>query len=58
MAESESWKIPDERDQIHAPQHGRPDLRCHEHDACYELIHALLGRVMQLESRVTNLEEK
>lgn len=56
MHEEESRIIPDERDQIDAPH--RPDLRCAEHEACYELLHALLNRVIQLESQVATLEKE
>jgi len=48
--------IPDERDQIGTPE--RPDLRCEEHCGYGELLHDLLRRLIELESRVRELEDR
>jgi hypothetical protein len=48
--------IPDERDQMEVPV--RPDLRCKFHEEYYDLLHALLGRLMVLEQRVATLDER
>ena len=50
------FPVPDERDQITVPH--IPDLRCREHEAHQDLLHALLDRVIKLESRVANLERR
>lgn len=47
---------PSEADMIEVPR--RPDLRCWDHEACIEVIHSLVGRVAQLESRVATIEER
>jgi len=36
----------------------KPDLRCKEHENHCELLHDMLGRLMQLEQRVATLEER
>ena len=48
----DDWQVPDERDQIHAPQ--RPDLRCVEHGVVDDLV----ARVQELEQRLVALEER
>ena len=46
---------PSEDDMIHVPP--PPDLRCEDHEACLEILHALVGRIAQVESRVATLEK-
>lgn len=41
---------------VNAPE--KPDLRCREHVCVYELLHSLLGRLMELEARVGELEDR
>lgn len=43
-------------DPIESPE--VPDLTCREHGAVCEVTHALLHRIMELERRVRELEEK
>lgn len=41
---------------IETPQ--RPDLRCRDHEACFEVLHSLVGRLATLESRMATVEER
>jgi len=50
------WLVPDERDQMECPI--RPDLRCSEHCNVCAVIHSLHGRIVALETRITELERK
>ncbi len=41
-------------DTVETPR--QPDLRCQHHEAMTEVVHSLLGRLMELEARVAALE--